>query len=206
MEDVLELYAPEHPADEPLVCMGEASEQLLKHVIEPLPMAKGRPQREDYHYERRGTRSIFCFSDPNRGRRRLAVQDGRTAVDWAEQIRILLEVGYPKKVKLVCGNLDTHATAALSEAFPADRALALAKRSEIHFTPVHGSWLNVAEVELSALAKQCLNRRIGTAEELRTDVEAWVKRRNTEQCRVVWKFTTADARVRPRHLYPQFET
>lgn len=207
MEDVLELYASEHPEDEPLVCMDEASKQLLKHVVEPLPMAQGRPRREDYHYERRGTQSIFCFFDPNRGWRRMAVQDSRTAVDWAEQIRILLEVDYPKakKVKLVCDNLNTHTTAALYEAFPADRALALAKRLEIHYTPVHGSWLNVAEIELSVLAKQCLNRRIGTAEELSKHVETWQKQRNTDHCRVVWTFTTADARVKLRHLYPQFE-
>jgi hypothetical protein len=208
MEDVLELYASPHAEDEPLVCMDEASKQLLRRGVGPLPMAKGRPRREDYRYERRGTRAIFCFFDPNRGWRRLAVRDSRTAVDWAEQVRILLEVDYPKAktVKLVCDNLNTHTTAALYEAFPADQALALAKRLEIHYTPVHGSWLNVAEIELSVLAKQCLNRRIGTAEELRTEVEAWVKQRNTGQCRVVWTFTTADARVRLRHLYPQFET
>ena len=207
MEDVLERYASEHPGDEPLVCMDEASKQLLKHVVDPLPMAEGRPRREDYHYERRGTQSIFCFFDPNRGWRRMAVQDSRTAVDWAEQIRTLLEVDDPqaKKVKLVCDNLNTHTTAALYEAFPADRALALAKRLEIHYTPVHGSWLNVAEIELSVLAKQCLNRRVGTAEELREHVEAWEEQRNTEHCRVVWTFTTADARVKLRHLYPQFQ-
>jgi len=206
MEDVLDLYASEHPEDEPLVCMDEASKQLLKHVIEPIPLAKGRSRREDYHYERRGVQAIFCFFDPNRGWRRLAVQDSRTAVDWAEQIRILLEVDYPqaKKVKLVCDNLNTHTAAALYEAFPPEQARALARRLEIHYTPVHGSWLNVAEIELSVLSKQCLNRRIGTATELTKEVEAWVKQRNADQSRVVWKFTTADARVKLRHLYPQF--
>lgn len=208
MEDVLDVYAAEHSDDEPLVCMDEASKQLLKHAIGPIPMGSGRPQREDYHYERNGTQSIFCFFDPNRGWRRMAVQDSRTAVDWAEQVRILLEVDYPKakKVKLVCDNLNTHTTASLYEAFPAEQAQALARRLEIHYTPVHGSWLNVAEIELSVLAKQCLDRRLGTAEELKKEVGAWVQERNRDQSRVVWKFTTADARVKLRHLYPQFES
>lgn len=205
MEDILDLYAAEHPPEEPLVCMDEASKQLLRDVTPPIPMASGRPAREDYHYERRGTQSVFCFFDPIRGWRRLAVEDSRTAVDWAEQIRVLLEVDYPdaRKVKLVCDNLNTHTTAALYEAFPAEQARALAKRLEIHYTPVHGSWLNVAEIELSVLAKQCLDRRIGTAEELRREVAAWVQERNAETCGVRWRFRTADARIRLRHLYPQ---
>lgn len=187
MEDVLERYASEHAEDEPLVCMDEASKQLLKDAIEPIPLASGRPQREDYHYERNGTQAIFCFFDPNRGWRRMAVRDSRTAVDWAEQVRILLEVDYPKakKVKLVCDNLNTHTTASLYEAFPADQAQALARRLEIHDTPAHGSWLNVAEVELSVLANQCLDRRIGTTEELKKEVAAWMQERNTDQSRGV---------------------
>jgi DDE superfamily endonuclease len=207
MEDVLDLYASDHPADEPLVCMDEASKQLLRDVTPPIPMAEGRPRREDYHYERRGTQSIFCFFDPNRGWRRMAVRESRTAVDWAEQVRILLEEDYPRarKVTLVCDNLNTHTTAALYEAFPAELARALAKRLDLRHTPVHGSWLNVAEIELSVLAKQCLDRRIGSAEELRSEVAAWEKERNTEKGKVVWRFTTDDARVKLRHLYPQFK-
>jgi DDE superfamily endonuclease len=208
MEDVLDLYVQDHPPDEPLVCMDEASKQLLRDVTPAIPPAKGRPKREDYHYERRGTQAIFCFFDPNRGWRRLAVQDSRTAVDWAEQVRVLLEEDYPaaRKVKLVCDNLNTHTTAALYEAFPADRARALAKRLEIHYTPVHGSWLNVAEIELSVLARQCLDRRIGSATELTAEVAAWATERNGDGSRVEWRFTTADARVKLRHLYPQFKT
>jgi hypothetical protein len=208
MEDVLELYASAYSQDEPLVCMDEASKQLLKDLIEPIPMASGRPQREDYHYQRNGTQAIFCFFDPNRGWRRMAVGDSRTAVDWAEQVRILLEVDYPKakKVKLVCDNLNTHTTASLYEAFPAEQAWALAERLEIHYTPVHGSWLNVAEIELSVLAKQCLDRRIGTAEELKKEVAVWVEQRNANESKVTWKFTTADARVKLRHLYPQIKS
>lgn len=208
MEDVLDLYTTEHPPEEPLVCMDEASKQLLREVTPPIPPAAGRPVREDYHYERRGTRAIFCFFDPNRGWRRLAVTDSRTAADWAEQVRVLLEEDYPaaRKVKLVCDNLNTHTVAALYEAFPAERAWALARRLEIHHTPVHGSWLNVAEIELSVLARQCLDRRIGSAAELRAEVATWTEARNADGNRVRWRFTTADARVRLRHLYPPVKT
>ena len=138
----------------------------------------------------------------------MAVGDSRTAVDWAEQVRILLEVDYPgaRKVKLVCDNLNTHTVAALYEAFPAEQARALARRLELHHTPVHGSWLNVAEIELSVLARQCLDRRIGTAELLRSEVTAWVEERNAATCRVEWRFTTTDARTKLRHLYPQIKT
>jgi len=205
---VLDLYAAEHTPEEPLVCMDEASKQLLRDVTPALPAAKGRPGREDYQYERRGTRALFCSFDPNRGWRRVAVRDSRTAVDWAEQVRILLEEDYPRarKVKLVCDNLNAHTTAALYEAFPAERARGLAKRPEIHHTPVHGSWLNVAEIELGVLAKQCLDRRIGSADELTTEVAAWAEGRNADQSQVVWRFTTDNARVKLRYLYPQFKT
>src|SRR5947199_4380828 len=160
--------------------MDQTSKQLRQDVTPPIPRTPGRPGREDDHYERRGTHSIFCFFDPNRGWRRLAVGDSRTAVDWAEQVRVLLEEDYPtaRKVKLVCDNLNTHTVAALYEAFPAERARALARRLEIHYTPVHGSWLNVAEIELSVLARQCLDRRIGSAEELRAEVAGWERDRN----------------------------
>jgi hypothetical protein len=208
MEDILDLYAAEHPPEEPLICMDEASKQLLREVTPPVPMAGGRPAREDYHYERRGTQSIFCFFDPIRGWRRMAVGGSRTAVDWAQQVRILLDEDYPQArvVRLVCDNLNTHTTAALYEAFPADQARALAKRLEVHYTPVHGSWLNVAEIELSVLARQCLDRRIGSADELNTEIAAWAEERNADQGAVTWRFTTSDARTKLRHLYPQFKT
>jgi DDE superfamily endonuclease len=207
MEDILDLYASEHTPEEPLVCMDEASKQLLRNDRPPMPLASGRPAREDYHYERRGTQALFCFFDPIRGWRRVDCQDSRTAVDWAEQIRMLLEEDYPKarKVKLVCDNLNTHTIAALYEAFPAQQARALARRLEIHHTPVHGSWLNVAEIELSVLARQCLDRRIGSATQLQSEVSTWVNERNADNSRVVWQFTTADARIKLRHLYPQFK-
>lgn len=204
MEDVLDLYASEHSAMEPLVCMDEASKQLVRDEREPIPLAPDRPLRQDYHYQRRGTQALFCFFDPVRGWRRVSCQDSRTAVDWAQQIRILLEDDYPgaRRVKLVCDNLNTHTTAALYEAFPAEQARALARRLEIHYTPVHGSWLNVAEIELSVLARQCLDRRIGSATELQREVTAWQDERNADGSRVQWRFTTADARIKLRHLYP----
>jgi hypothetical protein len=205
MEDVLDLYASEHSAEEPLVCMDEASKQLVRDEREPLPMAAGRPVRQDYHYERRGTQAVFCFFDPVRGWRRVSCQDSRTAVDWAQQIRILLEEDYPeaRTVKLVCDNLNTHAIASLYEAFPAAEAHRLARRLEIHHTPRNGSWLNVAEIELSVLARQCLDRRIGSGAEVDAECAAWERDRNAEGSRVVWRFTTEDARVKLKHLYPQ---
>lgn len=204
MEDILDVYAtPADPA-RPLICMDEAAKQLLRLERPPQPCAPGRPARQDYQYERRGVQALFCFFDPHAGWRRVSCRDSRTAVDWAEEIRLLLERDYPKAavVRLVCDNLNTHTTAALYEAFDPETARRLAKRLEIHYTPVHGSWLNVAEIELSVLAGQCLDRRIGSAEELRTEVAAWQAGRNTAQCGVRWQFTTEKARVKLRHLYP----
>jgi hypothetical protein len=205
MEDVLDLYAAEHTEEEPLICMDEASKQLLRDVRPPAAAAPGRPAREDYHYERQGVQALFMFFDPLRGRRRVSCRDSRTRLDWAEEVRRLLEEDYPlaKRVKLVCDNLNTHHVASLYEAFPAEQAHALARRLEVHHTPRSGSWLNVAEVELSALARQCLDRRIATAEELAAEVAAWEAERNASGGRVEWRFTTADARTRLRHLYPQ---
>jgi hypothetical protein len=205
MEDVLDLYAQAHTGDEPLICMDEASKQLLRDVDAPIPMEPGRPTREDYHYERRGTQALFMFFDPIRGWRRVEACDSRTRVDWAEQIRQLLEEDYPqaRKVKLVCDNLNTHSTASLYEAFPAEQAHRLARRLEIHHTPRNGSWLNVAEIELSVLSRQCLSRRIGSPEDLRRALAAWQAARNASRAAVSWRFTTSDARVRLRRLYPQ---
>jgi len=185
---------------------GRAGGQLVRDERRPIPMARGRPVREDYRYRRRGAPAIFRFFDPDRGGRRVACRDSRTAVDWAEPVRIPLEEDYPgaRKVESVCGNLSTHTTAALYEALPAEQARALARRPEVHHTPAHGSWPNVAEIEPSVPASQCPDRRIGPAEDLRSEVAAWVGRRNTDQSRVVWRFTTSDARTKLRHLYPQF--
>lgn len=205
MEDVLDLYAQAHSDDEPLICMDEASKQLLRDVEEAIPMSPGRPRREDYHYERRGVQALFMFFDPIRGWRRVEACDSRTRIDWAEQIRKLLDEDYPRarKVKLVCDNLNTHSIASLYEAFPAAEAHRLARRLEIHYTPRNGSWLNVAEIELSILSRQCLNRRIGSPDELTRELDRWQGERNANQAAVRWRFTSTDARIRLRTLYPQ---
>jgi hypothetical protein len=206
MEDVLDVYTAAHTPEEPLICMDEASKQLLREEESALPLAPGRPVREDYHYERRGVQALFMFFDPLRGWRRVSCRDNRTRVDWAEEVRRLLEEDYPyaRRVKLVCDNLNTHNTASLYEAFPAPMARRLARRLEFHYTPRNGSWLNVAEIELSVLSRQCLNRRIGSPAELDAQVGAWTNERNAAGCRVHWRFTTEDARIKLRHLYPQF--
>jgi len=205
MEDVLDVYAGAHTAAEPLICMDESSKQLLIDVGEPTDVKPGKPARESDRYERNGVQAIFLFFDPIAGVRRVSCRESRTRVDWAEEVRRLLDEDYPTatKVKLVCDNLNTHTIASLYQAFPAEEAHRLARRLEIHYTPRNGSWLNVAEIELSVLARQCLDRRIGTAEELAAECAAWQARRNAEGGRVIWRFTTADARVKLRHLYPQ---
>lgn len=205
MEDILDLYAAEHTPEEPMICMDEASKQLLRDERSAEPMAPGRPAREDYHYERRGVQSIFMFFDPLRGWRRTSCRESRTRVDWAEEIRRLLDEDYPhaRKVKLVCDNLNTHDIASLYAAFPAAEAHRLRQRLEIHYTPRSGSWLNVAEIELGVLSRQRLDRRIGSAPELEHELAAWEAQRNTDASVVKWRFTTADARIRLRHLYPQ---
>lgn len=204
MEDVLDVYAGQHTAEEPLICMDEASKQLLIDLGEPTDVGPGKPARESDRYERNGVQAIFLFFDPIAGARRVSCRESRTRADWAEEVRRLLDEDYPTatKVKLVCDNLNTHTIASLYQAFPAAEAHRLARRLEIHYTPRNGSWLNVAEIELSVLARQCLDRRIGTAEELAAECAAWQARRNAEGGRVIWRFTTADARVKLRHLYP----
>jgi DDE superfamily endonuclease len=205
MERVLDVYAEEPPEDEPLIAMDEACKQMTEDVEPPAPPSPGRPAREDYHYERRGVRSIFLFFNPTTGRRRVRCRDSRTRLDWAEEVRRLLEEDYPdaRRVRLVCDNLNTHAIASLYEAFPAGEAHRLARRLEIIHTPRNGSWLNVAEIELSVLSRQCLDRRIGSPAEVDAACAAWERQRNAEGSRVRWRFTTADARVKLRHLYPQ---
>jgi hypothetical protein len=206
MEDILDLYAAEHADEEPMICMDEASKQLLRDERPGTPVASGRPAREDYHYERRGVRSIFMFFDPLKGWRRVSCRENRTRVDWAEEVRRLLDEDYPnaKTIKLVCDNLNTHDVASLYEAFPAAEAHRLKERLEIHHTPRSGSWLNVAEIELSVLTRQSLNRRIGSEQDLIDATAAWQQQRNQDQSTVRWRFTTDDARIRLRHLYPQF--
>jgi len=208
MEDVLDVYtATTYDEKHPLIAMDEAGKELHKHGQAPLPLQPSQPVREDYHYERNGMQSLFLFLDPIRGWRRVSCRDSRTRLDWAEEIRCLLEEDYPEaeKVTLVCDNLNTHHIASLYLAFPAEQAHRLARRLEIRHTPRQGSWLNVAEIELSVLSSQCLNRRIGTVDELRAEIQAWQSERNEDGCQVHWRFTTAQARIKLRHLYPQFQ-
>jgi hypothetical protein len=206
MEQVLDLYAEPRRDDAPLICMDETLKELHAQVTPPLPMSPGKALREDDKYERRGTRAIFVFFAPLLGWRRASCRERRTRVDWAHEVRRLLDEDFPDAplVRLVCDNLNTHHLASLYEAFPAAEAHRLARRLDVTYTPRNGSWLNVAEVELSFLSRQCLDRRIGDGAALEREVRAWNAARNREARTVQWQFTTADARVKLRHLYPQF--
>jgi hypothetical protein len=204
MEDVLDVYHRPYDEKRPMICLDEASKQLIGEVIEPIPAEPGRPERFDYEYTRNGTANLFMVSEPLTGWRHVEVTDRRTAVDFAELVRDLVEEVYPdaEKVVLVMDNLNTHKLASLYEAFPPEQARRIAERLEIHHTPKHGSWLNMAEIELSVLARQCLDRRIETREELEREVAAWEEERNERGVEIRWRFTTADARIKLRRLYP----
>jgi hypothetical protein len=208
MEDILELYRRPYDERFPLLCMDEQPVQLLKETHMPLPARPGQPGRYDHHYERAGTANIFLFAEPLGHWRAARVRQQRTAVDWAREVRALLEHDYPQaqKVILVCDNLNTHTVGSFYEAFPPAVARALVERVEIHHTPKHGSWLNVAECELSVLSRHCLRNRTGTITELLHKVEPWYQGRNASECTVDWQFTTQDARIRLRRLYPQYQT
>jgi hypothetical protein len=205
MEDVLDVYARPHDPSVPVVCMDEKPYQLLAHARDPIPAAPGRDRKEDSEYVRHGTCSIFVWVEPLAGRRRVTARAQRTRIDWAHEVDHLLSVEYPdaRKVVLVMDNLNTHTTGSLYEAFEPAKARELAQRLEIHHTPKHGSWLNIAEIELSALTRQCLDRRIDDLAVLNTELTAWQDATNADQRQVHWHFTTTDARTRLRHLYPE---
>jgi transposase len=207
MEDVLAVYTRPYDPKRPQVCMDEVSKQLLADTREPLPVAPGRPARVDYEYERRGTANLFLFCEPLQARRWVAVTDRRTAADWAHQIKDLVDVRYPEaeRIVLVADNLNTHTPAALYETFPPAEAKRLADKLELHYTPKHGSWLNMAELELSVLSRQCLDRRIPDKALLAAEVAAWQDRRNAAGGTVDWRFTTEDARIKLKRLYPSIQ-
>jgi hypothetical protein len=207
MEDVLEVYHRPFDPKRPVVCLDEASKQLVAEARAPVPAAPGRPERVDYEYERKGTVNLFIVTEPMVGQRWLTVTDRRTKVDFAKVIKELVDVRYKgaEKVVLVMDNLNTHKPASLYEAFAPAEARRLIEKLEIHHTPKHGSWLNVAEIELSILAGQCLDRRLGTKEELVREVKAWEERRNQDHGTVDWQFTTNDARIRLKWLYPSVQ-
>jgi hypothetical protein len=186
----------------------EQPRQLIKEVRKAIPPEEGKPARIDYEYERNGTANIFMFTEPLGEWRHVEVTEHRTSKDWAYQIRDLLDVSYPhaKSLRLVMDNLNTHKIASLYEAFEPEEARRLAKRLEIHYTPKHGSWLNIAEIELSALTQQCLDRRIPDIETLRKEVEVWERNRNNKQKSVDWQFTIEDARTKLKRLYPQYQS
>lgn len=205
MEDVLDVYHLPYDPQYPVVCMDESSKQLIGEVREPIPGKPGRVRRIDDEYVRNGVAEIFMEVEPLAGRRHVAITKRRTRKDWAKQIKEMLDDRYPHvcKVRLVMDNLNTHNIASLYEAFEPKEARRLAERLEIHHTPKHGSWLNMAEIELSVLKGQCLDRRIPEMEAMRTHVAAWEKARNSSTRKIVWQFTTSDARIKLRHLYPK---
>jgi DDE superfamily endonuclease len=208
MEDVLAVYHQPYDPQVPLVCMDEQPVQLIKETRKPLPAEEGTPERYDYEYERNGTATIFLFTEPLRGGRLVSVREHKTAVDWATEVHQLLDCQYPEadRLRLVCDHLNTHGIGSLYEAFPPEQARRLASRLELHYTPKHGSWLNIAEIELSALTWPCLDRRLPDLETLRAETHQWEQRRHASQKSVDWQFSTDDARIKLKRLYPQMQS
>ena len=207
MEEVLAVYTRPYDPTRPVVCLDETSKQLVSETRTPLPAEPGQPERVDYEYERQGTANLFMAVEPLTGQRHVTVTDRRTAVEFAQVVKALLEVHYPhaEKVVLVLDNLNTHKPAALYQAFEPAVAWRLLERLEIHHTPKHGSWLNMAEIELSVLSQQCLNRRIPDTATLTREVAAWQQARNADPRPVNWRFTTPDARIKLKRLYPSIQ-
>jgi hypothetical protein len=207
MEDVLDVYTRPYDPRRPQICMDEVCKQLLREVRTPLPAAPGRAARSDCEYERGGVVNVFLFCEPLRAHRWTAVTAQRTKVDWAHQIKDLVDVRYPEaeRIVLVLDNLNTHTPASFYEAFPPAEAKRLADKLEIHYTPKHGSWLNIAEIELSVLARQCLDRRLPDVATLQAEVRAWQEQRERTATTVDWRFTTQDARIKLKRLYPSIQ-
>lgn len=204
MEAVLEVYQRPYDPKTPVVCMDETSKQLIRETRTPITAGPGRVTCYDYEYDRHGVANVFMFCEPLGGWRHASVTDRRTKVDWAEEIKDLVDVHYPQadRITLVMDNLNTHAPASLYEAFEPPEARRLIERLEMVYTPKHGSWLNIAEIELNVLGRQCLGRRIPDKPTLTREVAAWEAQRNTDQAKVNWRFTTADARIKLKRLYP----
>jgi DDE superfamily endonuclease len=208
MEDVLTVYQrPLDPAH-PVICMDETSKQLVGETRLALPVEPGQVQREDYEYERNGVANLFLLSEPLTGWREVQLTERRTRLDWAMALRELSDRHYPaaERITVVLDNLNTHGPASFYEAFAPEEARRLAERFEFHYTPKHGSWLNMAEIEFSVLSRQCLDRRIRDAETLQREVQAWTQQRNRARKSVDWQFTTTDARTKLKRLYPIIQT
>lgn len=208
MEDVLEVYARPLDPRRPVVCLDETTKQLVRERRQPVPAVPGRVEYYDYEYERNGVGTLFMLCAPLQGWRQVEVRAQKTRRDYAEVLRALAEDHFPRaeRIILVQDNLNTHDPASLYHAFAPEKARALLERFEFHFTPKHASWLNLAECELSALTRQCLNRRIGEMEILRTEVKAWESERNRAEVTIDWRFTTDDARIKLKRLYPSYHT
>lgn len=208
MEDVIEVYHRPYDPRYPQVCMDETSKQLVGEEVKPSPPKPGVPERFDTHYVRNGVANLFMLFEPLTGWRDVQVTDRHTRTDWAHLMKQLVDVHYPEaeRIVLVCDNLNTHEKASLYEAFPPAEAKRIADKLEIHYTPKHGSWLNVAECELSILARQCLDRRIPDIPSLKREVEAWKNDRNNVAAPLDWRFTVEDARIKMRRLYPSITT
>lgn len=204
MEAILDLYARRFDPKRPLVCFDESNKQQIKEVCEPLPLQPGQVMRFESEYERNGVSNLFMFFAPLLNWRHVKVTERRTAVDWAHCMQELVDVHFPEaeKILVVQDNLNTHTPAALYAAFPPQEAKRIWDRLEFHYTPKHGSWLNMAEIELSILSRQCLDRRIPDQETLRQETLAWTERRNLAKATITWRFTTADARIKLKKLYP----
>ena len=205
MEDVLEVYARPYAASRPVLCMDETNKQLIGEVRNKIPARPGKPERWEHEYVRNGVAQVFLEVEPLTGRRHAEAGERRTRKDWARLIRGMLRERYPQaeRVVLVMDNLNTHGIESLYETYAPEEARALAERLEIHYTPKHGSWLNIAEIELSALCGQCLNRRIPDLAIMRQQINAWERDRNNRQSKVDWQFTTQDARIKLKSLYPK---
>ena len=204
MEDVLDLYAEPYDPQRPVVCFDETSTQLLAETRPPMPPRPGLPLRQDYEYRREGTRNLFLACEPLAGWRQVAVTQRRTMQDFAHQMRWLVDEAYPETpvVRVVMDNLNTHRTTSLYETFPAPEARRIARRLEFHYTPKHGSWLNMSEIEFSVLSRSCLNQRLPSEESLQRVVRASVRERNEARVTINWRFTTKDARTKLHRLYP----
>ena len=204
MEDVLEVYAEPYDPARPKVNFAETTKQLIEETRQPLPAQPGQPQRYDYEYARNGTRNLFLFVEPQAGRRHVHVTEQRTKVDFAHEMQWLVDEGYPEAIviRVVLDNLNTHKIASLYEAFEPAEARRIARKLEFHYTPKHGSWLNMAEIELSVLQHQCLDRRIPDEATLKREIAAWEEQRNAEQATIDWRFSVTEARKKLKRLYP----
>jgi transposase len=208
MEDVLDVYTRPYDPNYPQVCFDESSKQLIAEKIEPLPMEPGEPERYDYQYERNGVCNLFMFFEPLAAWRHIEVTNQRTAIDYAHQMKYLVDVRYPDatKITVVHDQLNTHVKASIYKAFEPSEAKRILDKLEFHYTPKHGSWLNMAEIEFSVLTRQCLDRRIPDQETLKQHIAAWEKARNREAHTVDWRFTTTDARIKLKRLYPSIQS